>query len=582
MLRPAQELERLLGAIDGRGYRAYRDIAGGWAVGDVALWIDHVQGDPFAAPSRLRARLPMEVAALPAELRDAPVRRIALADRLARELRRATRGKVDGRGSGRSGRIFVDAGGQEILERTAVVVTAEWVEARLEVGLPAAGRRILGGEARRLLLDQVPRAARQALRWDAIDQHLARRWVAAAENHRFVQDGLADRGLVAFVAEGAVLPRESGASQRPLRGDAVVPFVPPESLTLELELPADRDDGSRVVRGMGLPAGVTLVVGGGYHGKSTLLQALQRGVYPHVPGDGRELVVTRRDALKVRAEDGRRAERVDIQSFIRELPGGRSTARFSTEDASGSTSQAASIVEALESGCGLLLLDEDTSATNFLVRDARMQALVAREHEPITPFVDRVRALHREHGTSSVLVMGGSGDYLDVADVVLMLRDYRPLDVTERARTVARERPSGRRAEAAEPMAAPAPRVPLAESFDHSRGRRDVKIDVKGTHLVVFGTTALELAALEQLVDTSQTRAAAFALHLASRRLMDGVRTLSEVLDALEEVLGQEGLDILDPRHRPGRHPGNLARPRRQELAAAMNRLRTVRMRDRP
>jgi predicted ABC-class ATPase len=291
--------------------------------------------------------------------------------------------------------------------------------------------------------------------------------------------------------------------------------------------------------------------------------------------------VSRRDLVKIRAEDGRRVERVGIGAFIQDLPEGRSTAAFSSEDASGSTSQASNIVEALEAGAGGLLLDEDTSATNFMLRDARMQALVSREDEPITPFVERVRELYDTLGVSTVLVMGGCGDYFDVADCVIMLRAFRPSDVTEAARAVAADRPTGRRVETASELAGITQRIPLPGSFDASRGRRQVKIDARGVDHIRFGEEDIDLRSVEQLVDPSQTRAVGHAIHLAARRFVDGEATLREVIDRLEEFFDREGLDALDPFYRPERHPGNFARPRRFEIAAAINRLRSLRTKQR-
>jgi len=300
-----------------------------------------------------------------------------------------------------------------------------------------------------------------------------------------------------------------------------------------------------------------------------------------VPGDGREWVVSAADLVKIRAEDGRRVEGVDIGAFIGDLPGGRSTRAFASDDASGSTSQAANIVEAVEAGSSGLLLDEDTSATNFMVRDARMQALVHRQHEPITPFLDRVRELYDTWGVSTVLVMGGCGDYFEVADTVILMREYLPRDATREAREIAAEYASGRRPEAPAPLPPVTQRVPQPGSFDASRGRRDVKIDAKSLDLILYGRDPIDLRGVEQLVDPSQTRAIGYAIHLATERFMDGEATLREVLDALDELFEREGLDGLDPFHRPGRHPGNFARPRRFEIAAAINRLRTVHMRQR-
>jgi len=552
-----EEVSRILARIDGRGYKAYRDLRGSYRAAELTLFVDHVQGDPFAAPSKVRIRVPRRVAE---DLSATRVRRVALEDFLARRVARAIRHRD----------VRIDAGGQEVLERSAARVTGEWLEARLEVGLPAAGRRIRGREAEAILCGELPRLAREL----ASAGEEPRPFVECVENQEAIRERLADRGLLAFVGEGSVLPRASGVSDRPL-ADAI-PFRTPKPLAVEVEVP----NAPHRVRGMGVPRGVTLIVGGGYHGKSTLLRALERGVYPHVPGDGREWVVTDPGALKVRAEDGRRVERVDIGAFIGDLPGGRSTRAFRSDDASGSTSQAASIVEGLEAGATALLLDEDTCATNFMVRDARMQELVAKRDEPITPFVDRVRELSDRLGISTVLVMGGSGDYFEAADTVVAMRAYEPEVVTERAREIARRHATGRRREAPAPMEPPAPRTPDPGSLDSSRGRKDVKIDAKTVWEVGFGRERVDLRGVDQLVDRSQTRAVGQALYALRERFAG--RTLPEALDGLEALLDAEGVDALDPFRRGAgddRHPGNLARPRRLEVAAALNRLRSLRVR---
>jgi predicted ABC-class ATPase len=577
------DLRRTLNRIDGRGYKAYKDCAGTYTFAHLTLHLDHVQGDPFAAPSQVRVRVPQEVAALPPELFETRTRRIALQDALARQVHAAIRQATQGhRGSGKSGMVTIDAGGQEVLERTAVVVTPQWVEARLEVGLPAAGRTVLGRQATLLLCDELPEVAEAGLLWRNLPQQEIRAFVACVENQEHIRAQLGERGLVAFVGNGAILPRESGASARPLASGQVVPFQSAAALEVTFSLPNPILRGSEQqtsISGMGIPQGVTLIVGGGYHGKSTLLDALEQGVYPHIPGDGREYVISTPDAVKIRAEDGRRVEQVDISAFISNLPYGRSTSAFSTNDASGSTSQAANIVEALEVGATALLLDEDTSATNFMVRDARMQALVHKEHEPITPFLDRVRELYDTLGVSTVLVLGGSGDYFDVADTVVMLRDYLPHEVSEAAREVARTYPTQRQQENTTPLRALTPRIPQAQSFDASRGKREVKINVRDRDAIGFGTDTIVLRAVEQLVDRSQTRAVGYALHTAAEHLMDGKATLREVLDALDALFDAEGLDALDPFRRGEEHPGNFARPRSYEVMAAINRLRTVQMR---
>jgi len=584
-VRDLDQLRATLRRIDRRGYKAYHDIAGDYRIDwCITLHIDHVQGDPFAAPSKVRLRVTQSEAAFPPSLFDTRVRRIALTDYLARRVDAAIQRFAKGhRGSGKSGHIDIDAGGQEVIERTSVRVTDGFVEARIQVGLPAAGRSVLGREAAAMLCEELPDIARHALTWDATPRDTCESFVCCIHNQEAIRDQLPGRGLVAFLADGSVLPRQSGATDRPLR-DQAIPLQSDPTLRVSFELPnpvQGPDGPTRTIHGLGIPQGVTLIAGGGYHGKSTLLQALQRGVYPHIPGDGREYVVTDPHAVKIRAEDGRRVENVDISAFIGQLPQGRSTTGFRSEDASGSTSQAANIVEAIEVGARVLLLDEDTSATNFMVRDARMQALVHKDHEPITPFLDRVRELHDRFRVSTVLVMGGCGDYFDVADTVILMRDYQPTDVTERAHRITEDHPTQRRPETRAPLEALADRLPVAESFDASRGKRSVKIDAKAVDQILFGEEIIDLRFVEQLLDRSQTRAIGYATHRAASHHMDGSLRLCEVLDAVDAELDERGLDELDPFRRGDHHPGNFARARRHEIAAAINRLRTLRVRRR-
>jgi predicted ABC-class ATPase len=596
------ELGTCLERIDGRGYKAYRDIEGVWAFSDFDLHIDRVQSDPFASPSKMRVRVPLSVALLPDTACANRVREIASASFLARRIRDAIREVAPRRvGTGKSGLITIDAGGQEVLERTAVVFSGGFVEARVEIGLPAAGRRVLGNAAADILLGALPRIVNRAwLERDAATNAAFVSFVDCVENQEFVRARLAARGLVAFVGNGALLPRESGASEQPMPRSSALPFESPQTFQVEFEVPhPDAGMPGSVWRGMGIPRGVVLLVGGGYHGKSTLLRAIERSIVPHVPGDGRETVVSDPALVKIRAEDGRAVTGVDIHGFIDHLPRvpghekQKDTHSFSTTDASGSTSQAANIIEALEIGARGLLLDEDSSATNFMVRDARMQALVNPRDEPITPFLERVRELYDEFDVSTLLVMGASGEYFSVADAIIELKDFQPRDVTERARALVDEgapaigttRP---------PLVAPSSRVLDPQSFDARRGRREVKLSSRGCEEIVFGTTEINVRGVDQLFDASQTRAIASAIQLAATRLMGSDRTFSQVLDDLEALLDSTGLDVLDPfrlsrqavskpegrdRERfTGHHPGAFARPRRFEIAAAINRMRSLRV----
>lgn len=547
-MAPRDDLAASLRSLDGASYGRYRSLSGAWRVAGVELEVLRVQADPFAPPSRVRVTV--SDAGLPADLYATPDRRRALAAFLLRGLRRALRGTP----------VHVDAGGPEVLDRSAGTVRDDGVVV-LEVGVPFPGpkRRILGREAATLLGETLPAAVRDAVH--GADHAAARRFVETVEDAVALRDALAERGLVAFVADGAVLPRRSGVDDRPM--EDATPFAGPDALRVTLTAPNAGE-----VSGLGVPEGVTLIVGGGYHGKSTLLRAIEAGVYDHEPGDGREQVVTRPDAVKLRAEDGRAVVHDDVSAFVAHLPSGEPTDDFSTTNASGSTSQAASTVEAVEAGADVLLIDEDTSATNMMIRDARMQQLIATE--PLVPFVERVRPLHAEHGVSTVLVMGGSGDYLGVADTVIMMDAYRASDVTARAHEIAASGPS--RAVEHTGFPAVSPRVVDPASLDPTaRGKR--KISARGRDRLTFGEDDIDLTAVEQITDRSQVAGIGRALALLGDGVLDGTITLAEGLDLLDAELDRRGLDaLLDGRSE------DIARPRRHEVAAALNRLRSLRL----
>ena len=568
-MRSKEHLRDTLRRIDGRGYKAYKDTEGEYDFRDYVLHVDRAQGDPFASPSNVRVRVHQTMAGFPEATFANPSREIALRDFITRAFHEASikYGK-GGRGTGKSGLLTIDQPGQEILERTSVFVTKDFVEARFVMGLPAFGRRIAGRHAESMFFAELPQIVQVSLFYRNLDSGALDRHIQTAEDADTLRRKLEELGLVAFVADGSVLPRASGIDPRPLTHGKVVEFASPEALRVTVELP---HRGS--VSGMGIPEGVTLIVGGGYHGKSTLLKALEMGIYNHIPGDGRELVVTNPTAVKIRAEDGRRIQKVDISPFIDNLPFGQETESFSTEDASGSTSQAANTMEALEAGARILLIDEDTSATNFMIRDHRMQELVSKDREPITPFIDKIRQLHRDRKVSTVLVIGGSGDYFDVADCVICMVEYKPMDMTEEARAIAEKYKAERKPEGGDRFGTVTDRIPLAGSFDPSKGKRPVKISPKGLKTILFGVHPIDLGGVEQLVDMSQTRAIGDAIHYA-QRFMDGKRTLTATVDAVLKDIQEEGLDVLSPRP-----AGDLAGFRGLELAAAINRLRTLRVR---
>ena len=567
-MQTAAELRSLLNRIDRRGYPAYKDTRGTYQFPNYILSIDHVQGDPFAAPSRLSILVKGRAAGFPPELYDRPHRRIALHDQLTRRFGAAAeRFSFQAKGSGQSGLIAVSRCGQEVLERTACRLDPKSgdVLMRFEVGFPANGRTVNAGELGKILLDFLPKCAEQALFYQNLDRERLRAAVDLAEDQHCIREQLPGLGLCAFVANGSVLPRASGVSSKPM-GDGVK-FMSPKELEVTLDLPRGRR-----ITGMGIRRGVTLIVGGGYHGKSTLLGALELGVYDHIAGDGREYVITDPSAVKIRAEDGRSIRKTDISLFISDLPNGKDTAAFETEDASGSTSQAANVIESIEAGTSLLLIDEDTSATNFMVRDELMQRVIRRDMEPITPFIERVRELYESYGVSTVLVAGSSGAYFHVADTVIQMDRYVPRDITALAKAEAGNFPIR--------VDPPKPAAPLCfdrrpqPSPSFSGGDR-TKIKTLPREGVMVNKEVIDLRYVEQLVDSEQLTALGYCVVYAQRNLLDGRRDLRRVADELEAAIDRGTLAALcgDRSGVPG-----LARPRRQEILACLNRCRGLRI----
>ena len=561
-------LSTILSRIDGKGYKAYKDIQGSYEFGEegYTLHIDYVQGDPFASPSKVRIVMSQEVAGFPKDTYSNKSREVATRDFITRMFTEAIgRHSKGSRGSGKSGRIGTDRPGQEILERTSAFIDDRQVEVRFTVGLPAFGRKIAGRQARGLFFEEIPAIVHASTVYSNLDTQALQHHIEINEDADAARRLLREKKLVAFVADHSVLPRRSGIDPRPMPDEEVVPFESTESMRWELNLP-----NRGTISGMGIPQGITLIVGGGFHGKSTLLNAIEEGIYNHIPGDGREFVVTDPDAVKIRSEDGRRIEKVNISPFINNLPLGKSTGAFSTEDASGSTSQAANIIEAIEAAAKVLMIDEDTSASNFMIRDQRMQHLIHKAEEPITPFIDKVHQMYQDFGISTILVMGGSGDYFEVADGVIGMNNYRPEDLTEQAKSIVKQFDSKRTAEGGVSFGEVTPRKPLSRSIKPEKGKKAKKIKTLHKQAIQFGTYTIDLRSIEQLTDASQTNAIGEALVYA-RKYMDGQASLSEILDRVMQDIQDQGLNIIG--HASN---GNYAMFRRFELAAALNRLRSL------
>ena len=562
-----KELEKILFSMDRKSYSAYKSLKGEYKFEKYILAIDHVQSDPYAPPSKMRVIMDRKICGIPYELTDTKDKNIAVSDFLTRNFyREIQKSGNDSTGTGGSGRIFIDRCGQEIFERTSVLIKGDKVEVRFEMGMPARGRRIMGKAAQKIIFEQLPEIVEKSIIYNNLNKKALNEQVILVLDQEYARKILKEKELVAFVANDSVLPRESGVSDKPMKN--AVKFKSPEKFEITLKLPSGKE-----VSGMGIPKGITLIVGGGYHGKSTLLAALERGVYNHIAQDGRELIISESDAVKIRAEDGRNVEKVNIRGFINNLPQNKDTRAFSTENASGSTSQAANVAEALEYGTSLLLIDEDTSATNFMIRDARMQKLVAKEKEPITPFIDRVKELYDNFGVSTILIVGGSGDYFDVANHVIMMDEYVPKDVTEKAKEIVKTDENKREFSSNDKFQGVTQRIPLKKSFSQS-GKLD-KTKAKGKYNILYGKELIDISGLEQLVDDSQTNCIAVMIDYFKNKVLDEKLTLSQAADRIYEKIEKEGLDSISSYTG---HPGNLALPRKQEFCAAVNRYRKLKI----
>ncbi len=564
-MKSSAELQTLLRQIDHKSYPAYKDTRGKYQFGQYILSIDHVQGDPFAAPSKVSILVAGRTAAFDKGCYETKHRRIAFQDYLLRRMAAKVKDySFKAKGSGKSGLLGVSQPGQEILERSACTVepASGDITIRMEVGFPANGRTINSGELVKILFDFLPVCVRQTLLASSCKKEVLEGVLYLADDQQYIREQLPTRGLAAFVADGAILPRKSGVSSLPMREG--IPFRTPASMEVTLDLPHHGP-----LKGMGIQKGITLIIGGGYHGKSTLLEALELGVYNHIAGDGREYVITDDSAMKLRAEDGRSIQGTDISMFIRNLPNGRDTSCFSTEDASGSTSQAAATVEAMEMGAGVLLIDEDTSATNFMIRDELMQRVVSRDVEPIIPFIDRVRELYDTWGISTILVAGSSGSYFHKADCVVQMNKYQPVEITELAKKEAERFPLVLE----EARKAQAPNWKRVVRRDAAFARDDrIKMKTMGRDGFSINRETVDLRYVEQLADSEQLTALSHILKHMKLQVFDGRRTLQEAVEYLVRGMGEKGFAAFCG----GDIPGNLAMPRKQEIYATLNRCREL------
>ena len=541
------QLTAKLKKLEKQNYRAYQQIKGQYDFADFELHIDHVQGDPYASSSRFRATRAWSLTGLDWLKEKSYEYQVAARDFIARSFSEFAKQEAT---------VSIALTGQTVLDNTAVVFTDHGIEIRFRINLPADGRSILAKKAINIITFYLPKFIRRATLERELNIEAMIKHCEAVEDQDALRAQLEENNLAAFVANGSVLPRIAGNCDLPMKG--AVPFLAPESLSVTLNTPNQGD-----VTGLGIPKGITLIVGGGFHGKSTLLNAVERSIYNHIPGDGREGIVTATDTMKIRAEDGRCVHNLNLSNYINHLPMQKDTSDFSTQDASGSTSQAAWLQESIEAGVQTLLIDEDTSATNFMIRDERMQALVSKGAEPITPLVDRIGQLREEMDISTIVVMGGSGDYLDVADTVIQMHDYQAVDVTEKAQEVIAQHPTQRTNECETALETFVPRSLNRAALMNILTDGKFRVNAKGKESLRFGKEFADLSALEQLESTSEVNAIGWAWFQFAQTPGWSNNPAKE----FNAILSDEWYANM-PKY------GDLAKPRILDVMAALNRMR--------
>lgn len=567
-MKDKEEFYGLLGEIDGKDFAEYARIIGDFDFSRYIVKFNRLPSESEGTAVLFVVRVPQNVAGFPPHLHSTPIRRTALEDLLTRRVATAMDGLAtyDDEGISRR-RLSVAAPGQKILPRSSMVVADDYVEARLVVNLPARRGRILGDEARDVFFRELPAVVNSALIFCNLDEREIDRFVDVMEDADAVRQALPTRGLVSFVGEGAFLTRLDHSDQPDYDRD--VPFMVPEEMRVEVKVP---NAGS--VHGMGIPSGITVILGDAYSGRADLMKALSAGIYNHIPGDGREFVITVPDAVYISAEDRRSVQRVDISAFVRHNPAGRDVKQYVTTHADPCAAEAASTVEALEIGARVLLFDESDSNPGFLCQDSRLKGLASGAEPRFVPLSARARQLADELGIS-IVVAGASSvtEFIPVADTVLRIDNHQVFDVTKEAKQLAVQ-PTDLKPEASEvAKLVERSRWVVPSSIDPSSGRHDAVIEAVSLDRLRFGSTEIDLKGIGQLADGYQTATIGLILYYAKVRYMDEGRPIREILDLVDRDLSTEGLECLSRELR-----GDLARPRRYEIAAALNRLKTLRI----
>jgi len=552
-----KKLKETLDRLDGKSYGGYKEIKGRYNFIDYTLEILRVQGDPFASPSLFSVEINLLKYGYSKDSYDNPSKKLAFEDYVLRKLNKLISKLGKRSGSGKSGQLNILSPKQEILKRSAVEIIGDTLIIKFYGGLPANGRRIASKGAIMMIFNEIPKISKE-LKITHIDLEKLNQHIKTNLKSDSIRHAIKKENLIVFIENNSKLARTSSIDDRVLRDG--IPFQTPKSLEVTLRL-----DNGDTVTGMGIPKGITVITGGGFHGKSTLLTAIEKGVYNHILGDGREGVITDRDTVKIRAEDGRWIGGLDISNFINNLPHKKDTHNFNTENASGSTSQAANIMEALELGATTLLIDEDTTATNFMVRDRKIQELISHKKEPITPFIERIESMKAED-VSVIIVVGGLGDYFSTADRVIMLDEYKLLDVTEKAKIISEKFEDSNVRGVSKKFTIPFRKLDLQKTKKLFISDR-CKVKTRGLDQLLIDKENIDIRHLEQYVENGQVTFTGEIIRKTFTQVK--CETFKEQLNNIQVEIDENNLSKLLKSN-----SGSLVEARKYEIAGAITRLR--------
>ena len=567
-MKDKEDFFNVIKGLEGKPFSEYIKLIGDFDFSRYVLKISRVQDEQDEQPTLLIIRAPQSIANFPAHLFNTPIRRTALEDILTRKIAAQidSIARYDEDGVSRRS-LSIACPGQKILPRSSMVVTEEYVEARIYVDLPSRQGLTQSDIVRDIFFEDLPQIVNSTLIFCNTDENELENFVDLMEDADRVRQILPTRGWVSYLAEGAMLCR-LGHSDLP-DFNRIIPLAIDSDLILEVEVP---NTGS--VRGIGIPAGITVILGDAYSGRIELMRALASGVYNHIPGDGREMVITVPDAVYVAAEAGRSIQKVDVSPFITELPSSADPKHYTCPQADRTAAQAASTVEAMEVGARVLMFDESESCAEFLGSDSRLAYVSGGSKRNVTPLALRARQIADEMGIS-IVVAGSTSvtEFIPIADTVLRIHDFKIQDVTKQAKQIAITVDTAGTEPAEIGNLLEKGRWVAPSSIDPSTGCRDAKIAAPETHLLEFGRSLIDLSQNAQLADIHQTKTIGRILYYAKNRYLEESRPIREVLDLVDRDLSTEGLESLSRDLQ-----GDLARPRRYEIAAALNRLETLRI----